>query len=480
MPPKSRAPTDVLRGRGRPKRQEAPEPPPTTNAPTKRGRAAKADVVAAPAERVEPPKKRGRPSKVAAEEAVAVVKAPKRGRPSLIVPEATFEEGPAPKKRMGRPPKTQVVETPAETPKRRAGRPAKANATTAIAVDETPKRRGRPAKNAAVDLSRVAGSPRVTKSRARLAAKAATAPRIDPRVRSRLRTRVPAAQKVEKPVVAQPTRRRGRPATVKATPPTPVKAKATKTATTKPVAPRKKRGYTTLEVPDRFAARVQQYLQELQNGDALPTAIEGIAEEVAEQQEEEEVEEEEALEAEAGAEEDDEEEVEAETGTGEEDNEAEAEVVVEEDVEMTAEDDVLATGKGMGSLEDDNVMALSEGAMWEEDYAEMDQDKEAHEQEMDQDMDPHEQFIPDDEVEPIEEAPEVELEMNVQETVQIQLDADDAALAQQELDQELGRSLGSGDDESSLQRDNDTSAYVRNAEPVPSAGFLFGQGVLSH
>jgi hypothetical protein len=83
-------------------------------------------------------------------------------------------------------------------------------------------------------------------------------------------------------------------------------------------------------------------------------------------------------------------------------------------------------------------------------------------------------------VEPIEEAPEVELEMNVQETVQIQLDADDAALAQQELDQELDRSLGSVDDESTLQRDNDTSAYVRNAEPVPSAGFLFGQGVLSH
>jgi hypothetical protein len=475
MPPKAKAPTDVLRGRGRgrPKREAAPEPAPTT----------KADVVAAPVEPVEPPKKRGRPSKAAAaaEEIVAVIEPPKRGRRSLVAPEAAVEEdAPAPKKRMGRPPKAKVVEAPAETPKKRAGRPAKADVTIAVAVEETPKRRGRPAKNAAVDLSRVAGSPRVTKSRARPAAKAATAPRIDPRVRSRLRTRVPAAQKVEKPVAAQPTRRRGRPATVKAAPPTPVKAKATKTATTKPVAPRKKRGYTTLEVPDRFAARVQQYLQELQNDDALPTAIEGIAEEVAEQQEEEEVEEEEALEAEAGAEEDDEEEVEAETGTGEEDNEAEAEVVVEEDVEMTAEDDVLATGKGMGSLEDDNVMALSEGAMWEEDYAEMDEDKEAHEQEMDQDMDPREQFIPDDEVEPIEEAPEVELEMNVQETVQIQLDADDAALAQQELDQELGRSLGSGDDESSLQRDNDTSAYVRNAEPVPSAGFLFGQGVLSH
>jgi hypothetical protein len=477
MPPKPKAPTDVLRSRGRPKRQEAPEPAPTADAPARRGRAAKADVVAAPAEPVEPPKKRGRPSKVAAEEAVAVVKTPKRGRPSLVVPEAAVEEEePALKKRMGRPPKIPVVEAPTETPKRRAGRPAKASAAIAVAVEETPKRRGRPAKNAAVDLNRVAGSPRVTKSRARPVVKVAPAPRIDPRVRSKLRTRVPAAQKVEKPVAAQPTRRRGRPAAVKAAPPAPIKAKATKAAATKPAAPRKKRGYTTLEVPDRFAARVQQYLKELQDDETLPSAVEGAIEEGAEQQEEEEVVEEEALEAEAGAEEDEEEEVEAEAASGEEDVEAEAE---EEDVETTPEENVLVTSDGMGSVEEDNVVTLSEEAIQEAEVAEMDEDKEAYEQEMDQDMDTHEQSVPEDEVEPTEEAPEVELEMHVQETVQIQLDVDGAALAQQEPHQQLDRSLGFGDDKSSLMGDNNTSAYVRDVEPVPSAGFLFGQGVLS-
>jgi hypothetical protein len=478
MPPKAKAPTDVPRGRGRPKREAAPEPAPTVNAPARRGRTTKADVVAAPVEPVEPPKKRGRPSRAAAEEVVAVIEAPKRRRRSLVAPEAAVEEeAPAPKKRMGRPPKAQVVEAPAETPKKRAGRPAKVKATIAVAIEGTPKRRGRPAKNAAVDLSRVAGSPRVTKSRARPAAKAAPTPRIDPRVRSKLRTRLPAGQKVEQPVAAQPTKRRGRPAAVKAALPAPIKGKVTKAAATKPVAPRKKRGYTTLDVPDRFAAKVQIYLQELQDEESLPIAVEGAAEDVAEQQEEEEVEEEEALEAEAeaGAEEDGEEEMEAEAASGDEDVDAEPE---EEDVEMTAEQDGLVTSDGMGSAEEDNVMALSEEANLEVFSASGDAIADA-DAGVDQGMDLQEQFIPDDELEQMQEAPEVELEMNVQETVQIQLGADDAALAQQELDQEPDRSLGSGDDKSSLRGENELSAFVRDVEPAPLAGFIFGQEVLS-
>jgi hypothetical protein len=460
MPPKKA--TDALRGRGRPKRDVAPEPAPAANAPAKRGRAAKADVVEAPVEPVEPPKKRGRPSKAAVEETVAVVQAPKRGRRSLVAPEAAVqEEEPTPKKRMGRPPKTQVAAKPAETPKKRAGRPAKADVNIAVAVEETVKRRGRPAKNpAAVDLNRVAGSPRVTKSRARPAAKATTAaaaPRIDPRVRSKLRTRVPQAQKVEQAVVAQPIKRRGRPAkaAVKAAPPAPIKAKATKAAAVKPVAPRKRRGYTTIEVPDRFASEVKGYLKELlEEGTNLPP-VDGAAEEVAEQHEEEDVEEEIEVEAEAGAE--------------------------EEDVDMTVEEEVLVISEGMGSVENDNVEALAEEDNLEANFsADGDADPDADMDE-DEDMDAQEQDIQDDfadkqEDAPIEEAPKVELEMNVQETVQIQVDGDDAdALVQEELDQ----SLGSGDDGSSLMGNNDTSAYVRDADPAPSAGFLFGPGILS-
>jgi hypothetical protein len=462
MPPKKA--TDALRGRGRPKRDAALEPAPAANAPAKRGRAAKADVVEAPVKPVEPPKKRGRPGKAAVEETVAVVEAPKRGRRSLVAPEvAVQEEEPTPKKRMGRPPKTQIAAKPAETPKKRAGRPAKADATIAVAVEETVKRRGRPAKNAAaVDLNRVAGSPRVTKSRARPAAKATTAaaaPRIDPRVRSKLRTRVPQAQKVEQAVVAQPTKRRGRPAkaAVKVAPPAPIKAKATKAAAVKPVAPRKRRGYTTIEVPDRFASEVKRYLKELLEEETNLPPVDGAAEEVAEQHEEEDVgedvEEDVEVEAEAGAE--------------------------EEDVDMTVEEEVLVTSDAMGSVEDDNVEALAEEANLETNFS-ADGDANA-DADMDEDMDAQEQDIQDDFAdeqvdEQIEEAPEVELEMDVRETVQIQVNADDAdALVQEELDQ----TLGSGDDGSSLMGDNDTSAFVRDAEPAPMAGFLFGPGILS-
>jgi hypothetical protein len=444
MPPK--APTEVLRGRGRPKRQAAPEPTPVANAPAKRGRAVKADIVQVT---TETPKKRGRPAKVAVEEAIAVaeaaVEAPRRGRRSLIAPIAAIQEPEAPTpKRMGRPPKNRVTEALAPTPKKR-GRPARANA--AIAVEETlatPKRRGRPAKNAvAVDLSRVAGSPRVTKSLTRPAVKAAApaaAPRMNPRMRSKLRTRLPPPQKVETAAVAQPTKPRGRPAkaATKAQPPAPKKSagrKATNAAVAKPVAPRKKRGYTALEVPDKFAAQVQQYLQELQDAESLPTPVEGEAEEVAEQEEEENNDEEDA-EAEAGA---------------------------EEDVEVIVEEDILATSPA-GSVDQDNMLALANG---EEDFsvhAESDLNAQEH---VVQDGIADEQT----EVEPVLPVPEVEVEKSVKEIVQVQLDADNVGALEQELD--LNSEEYNNEASSFIGAEN-TGAFLDEPVPTPSAGLIFG------
>jgi hypothetical protein len=270
--------SNVLRGRGRPKKAVPKVAPlPVANAPAKRGRVAKADVVESPAE---PPKKRGRPPKVQTEE-VIVVKPLRRGRPPLVAPEPPVEEAPKkrvgrpPKKRMGRPPKAEA-EAPAPTPKKR-GRPSKAN----IAAKEhtaTPKRRGRPAKNAAVELSRVAGSPRVSKRQ--IPVKAAPA-RLNPHLRSKLRTRLAPAQKVVEETATQPAKRRGRPAKATAAPaPAPKKdVKVTKAAVSKSTPLRKKRGFTVVEVPDKFAAQVQQYLQELQEAESLPTPIDDSAEE---------------------------------------------------------------------------------------------------------------------------------------------------------------------------------------------------------
>jgi hypothetical protein len=437
MPPKA-APTDVLRGRGRPKRQVAPEPAPVANAPAKRGRAAKADIIEVPAET---PRKRGRPAKVPVEESAAVAEAPE------------------PKKRMGRPAKKQVAEVPAATPKKRAGRPAKTDAAVAVEdTSATPKRRGRPAKNATTaDLNRVAGTPRVTKSRAPSAAKAtptATAPRINPRVRSKLRTRLPPAQNIEKAVVAQPTKGRGRPpkTATKAQPASPKKApgrKATKAAVTKPAAPRKKRGYTTLEVPDKFAAQVQQYLQELNDAASLPTPVEEEAEEVAEEEgEDEEDEKEEGVEAEAGAD--------------------------VEEVDMIIEEEVIITS---APVDQDNVMALTEQANQGEDFspdAEPDADMDTEAQEHDIQDDTADKHVAE---EPSSAAPEVELDPSLlQEVVQAQFDADNANALEPELDPSSGNY---GDDVSPLMGEEEASAMLRDAEPTPSTGFLFGQTLLS-
>ncbi|KAL5115588.1 hypothetical protein ACEQ8H_006475 [Pleosporales sp. CAS-2024a] len=261
MPPKARP--NVLRGRGRSKRSDAPVAlSPVASAPAQqRGRVAKPDVVEAAAES---PKKRGRPAKATVQQGdtIAPTEAPKRSRRSLNAPRALENHAPAPKKP--------------------AGRPSKAVPAMENEAPPTSKRRGRPAKRtSAANLSRVAGSPRVTKARSNPIVKGTrttTAPRMNPRMRSKLRTRLPPANKPIEHVVPAPTKRRGRPpkatALVQDSPPKKAAGrKATKVAVTKPTAPRKKRGHTILEIPDKFAAQVRRYLTELQDAASLPTPV---------------------------------------------------------------------------------------------------------------------------------------------------------------------------------------------------------------
>lgn len=211
--------------------------PVASETPRRRGRQPKAATVQVAAEA---PKKRGRPARVEAEEAAPVVQnAPKRGRPAkTAAPEPVTEEAPAPKKR------------------------------------------GRPAKNApTVDLKRVAGSPRVAKRSSPLSKPApraskpvAPASRINPRLRSKLRARVPAAQKTNKEEPAppaHPAKKRGRPAkAVQAPAPNKMTARKAIATKAKAAAPRKRRGYTSFEIPDKFAAQVQQFIQDLHNAES--------------------------------------------------------------------------------------------------------------------------------------------------------------------------------------------------------------------
>lgn len=277
--------------RGRPARGAAPETtiPDATMAPhsppKKRGRAAKST------EAVEPPRKRGRPAKQQTDEPIAQIdSAIKRGRRSVIAAqEAVAESSIATKKRAGRPAKAVDV-AEAATPKKRVGRPPKEDAIAEASA--TPKRRGRPA----LHLNRVAGSPRVAKrssARSKLVTrappKAAAAPRINPKMRSRLRQR---AAPVEKAVneATQPNKKScGRPKKVqaeveapapkmaarrgrKASVPQPAVSAKKVTARPKAAAPQKRRGYTSIEVADRFAAQVKQFITDLLAEDAANAA----------------------------------------------------------------------------------------------------------------------------------------------------------------------------------------------------------------
>lgn len=265
MPPKAQTSTR----RGRPARAaavEAAAPDATMSTSStlkKRGRPAKADTVA------EPPKKRGRPARTPADEPIAQIdSAIKRGRRSV----AAAQEA--------------VAEASVST-KKRAGRPRKDAAPEASA---TPKRRGRPA----LDIGRFAGSPRVTKRTsqkpvARGPAKVAAPPRINAKMRSRLRQRTAPVEKL-KTEIEQPVKKgRGRPKKVNVEPAAaapkktvgrgrkpsaPIPAASAKKITARPktAAPRKRRGYTAFEVPDKFAAQVKNYITELQAEDAANAA----------------------------------------------------------------------------------------------------------------------------------------------------------------------------------------------------------------
>lgn len=180
-----------------------------------------------------------------------------------------------------------TVAEEAAAPKKRVGRPR--NEDAAPGIPATPKRRGRPA----LDLNRVVGSQRVakrtsTRSKAAVRAppKPAAVPRINPKMRSRLRTRT---APVEKKVTVEPAKkRRGRPRNTeieevlasnkvvsrgrKASAPVSVATAKKATARPKTAVPRKRRGYTSFEVADKFAAQVKQYILDLQAEDAANAA----------------------------------------------------------------------------------------------------------------------------------------------------------------------------------------------------------------
>jgi hypothetical protein len=443
MPPK--VPTNILRGRGRPKRSAAAEHAPVANAPTKSGRVASAAEV---------PKKRGRPARINVDESLAVTEAPKRGRRSLIATPAPIEEARMPRKRAGRPAKEKQEETeaPATLPKKRAGRPRKVEVAAEDALT-TPKRRGRPARNpSTVDLSRVADAPHVTKnhpSATPKAAKAAAAPapRMNPGVRSKLRTRLPPAQKTKEETAPSPTKRRGRPpkaATMQASPPQKAtRRKTVNAAVAKPTSQRKKRGYTMLEIPDKFAPQLRQYLQELRAAESLPTAVEdGVGQVIVE-----------GVEAEPGAEED-------------------IDILVEEDIVVASATD---------AADEENVLALVELG-GEENHVDSDAATDEGE-DLDAREHDREHVIVQDAVDDLvrdsvsESASEVEIELNIPNIVQIEQGMDDADAFQQELDEliELDKVNGSYNDPATpLMHEESTGVYIQEARLTSSMGVTLG------
>lgn len=205
------------------------------------------------------PKKRGRPAKIHAE--------------NVLVENAHVENA-LPKSR-GRPRKQENIDTPAvptKTAAKRVGRPVRA--PTELQLEELaqviPRRRGRPPKaSSGAGEGVVAGPSRVTKRVGRVP-KAVVTPRIDPRIRSKLRTRIPKKEIKEKEptqvAASAAPKRRGRPPKNAPPAPVPVSKKNKKTArdaVNKPVV-RRRRGFVTLDVPKKFAAQMQQYLLNLQ------------------------------------------------------------------------------------------------------------------------------------------------------------------------------------------------------------------------
>jgi hypothetical protein len=332
-----------------------------------RGHPKKSDVFgAAPVVATDPPKKRGRPSTVAAvikEPLVELEPSPatpkKRGRPSKAAAKEAAEDAPqpTPKSRPGRPAKTAAVEKIATPPKKKlVGRPPKATTTSSLnrvagsprvskraptkrvstattsaanlrtrtapvkkdpVPVEAPKKRGRPAATkkdtTSAEAPKRRGRPATTKKdttsteapkkRGRpAAAKKDTTSTEAPKKRVRPAatkdtTSVEAPKKGGRKTAAKSANKpaagsgRGRPRKDASAPAAAKKAsKTARAAISKPVAPRKRRGYTTLEVPDKFAAQLQNLLLTLQNDEVnqdegQPT-IEEAEEESAEEEQE--------------------------------------------------------------------------------------------------------------------------------------------------------------------------------------------------
>ncbi|OAL04401.1 hypothetical protein IQ06DRAFT_290516 [Phaeosphaeriaceae sp. SRC1lsM3a] len=486
MPPKAQATAQ----RGRPKRSAAPEPAPVANASKKRGRVAKtqdADEV----EVADPPKKRGRIAK-----AVVIEAAPKRGRRSNVAPAVApvEEEASAPKKRMGRPPKkvstaatatievpalkkrmgrppkkeTAPVDVPAAIPKARIGRPRKIEAAV-VEESATPKRRGPKSRTSAIglDLSRVAGSSRVTKSRSQPATKKAIpAPRLNPRLRAKLRTRQPPTPKVEQQVAPAPTKRRGRPPKAGpqqvAAPKQAIGRRATSKTAAKPVAPRKKRGYTALHIPDKYAAQIQRYLQELVEAEVVP--ISAVEEALVQVEEED-------------------------AGPGAAADEVE-EVDVEEPITVVEEETVITSGGGNAADEED-VLALAEqldGAEHSSLGGDLEQGADIDPMDVAEDIvaevaeDIAEDIVAEVansalDTEPIQATAAVEVELGIQETAQAEQAMIDTAEA---LESELNDKENALDGlDTRLSSEDGTDAYIGGAAPSVADSVLFGQEILS-
>ncbi|KAF1847724.1 uncharacterized protein K460DRAFT_363765 [Cucurbitaria berberidis CBS 394.84] len=405
----------MVGGRGRPKKIALPETAPVVanSTPSKRGRPAKADVIE---DIAEPAKKRGRPAKADVVEATAEP-AKKRGRPAKAQPEEqapAIEETP----RRGRhsfiaPQPEPVAEALTPTPKKRAGRPRKEES----AVEDAPaqKKRGRPAKSAALNL---VGSPRVDK---RSSPRSKTAPAAGT---DRLRTRLPPTREIAKKEPAPSTAKRGRPRKVAVDAPAPKKAaagrKASKAAIVKPVklaAPRKRRGYTTIEVPDKFAAQIQELLQQLLDGSTSgPAPVE---------EEEEETEED------------------ADIGT-EENVPVTSDIVGEEDQEEE------------GSFISEQIEASGDEAEIQEDF----QDDEFEDGVQEQTLGPDE---------------EVEIELSMQKVIGIEQGADDTEVSyRQEIDEQLLVRTEGSDDPQSVYEDGDDDDRVVSEPSKLAISSVFG------
>lgn len=252
------------------RRKDAVAEAPIASPAKKRGRPAKGDVDETTQDAAEPPKKRGRPAKATTEDAPESTKRGRgRGRksdaPVLTAPAVT------PKKASGKLENyTEAMEEPSTA---RRGRPRK---EVVAETAQTPRERGRPSKAHRLDQKQVAGSPRVGKRSSTrpktTAPAAAAAARVNPRIRSKLRTRLPPA-KVTKEETAPQNARRGRPPKSAAQAPAPKKKPTSREAAdtpaskptkpTKPAAPRKMRGHTVRQIPDKFIAQVDQFLHDL-------------------------------------------------------------------------------------------------------------------------------------------------------------------------------------------------------------------------